>query len=334
MSGQGLRYSRASDIEDAVAQGTEPGSIFLAGGTDVLQLWKAGIAATTQIIDISRLPLRQIDYTDDCLSIGALARLSDVASHWHVAGSHPLIAEAIEISASGQIRNMATVGGNLLQRTRCTYFRGSNSGDHGLPCNKRTPGSGCGALRGENRQAALFGASEACVATHASDLAVALAALDAEISIQGTAGGRRIALSGLYRLPGDAPALDTTLTAGDLITGISVRNASRFAPRSTYLKVRDRASFEFAVVSIAAAMRIENGVIAEARIAAGGVAPMPWRLMASEAALVGRAPGTETFAAAGELAIVGARPLADNGFKVELLKNAVIRALQTIGGLA
>lgn len=266
---------------------------------------------------------------DGWLSIGALARLSDVAAHPDVARNHPALAEAVLASASGQLRTMATVGGNLLQRTRCPYFR-----NEALPCNKRAPGSGCGARDGENRQGALFGASEACVATHPSDLAVALAVLDAEVEILGLGGMRRVSLSGLHRLPDEAPQHDTTLAPGELITGVHVRDSSRFAQRSTYLKVRDRASFEFAVVSVAACLRLEAGVIVEARLAAGGVAPLPWRLSRSEAALIGRAPDAESFAMAGAMAAEGAQPLAHNGFKVDLLRGAVVRALETIGGEA
>ena len=327
MSGPAFRYARAGGLDDAVAQGSQPGAAFLAGGTDLLQLWKSGATAPQHVVDISRLPLNGIKFADNCLTMGALARLSDVASHSEVAQNHPLIAEAILASASGQVRNMATLGGNLLQRTRCPYFRGRQ-----FDCNKRAPGSGCGARSGENRQAALFGTSAACVATHASDLAVALAALDAEVDILGPAGIRRMALTDLYCLPDHTPARETKLDPGELITSVSVRDAFRFADRSTYLKVRDRASFEFAVVSVAAALRIENGVVAEARLAAGGVAPLPWRLAHSEVALVGRRPGKEAFAAAGDLAIEGAQPLAHNGFKIELLRNAIIRALQTVGG--
>ena len=327
MKSSSFQYSRAADVSDAFIQGSRSGAAYVAGGTDLLQLWKAGAMAPEGVVDISRLPLDDIEFADSQLSLGALARLSDVAIHPDVTRDHPLIAEAILASASGQIRNMATVGGNLLQRTRCPYFR-----NEGLACNKRTPGSGCGALFGENRQAALFGASPSCVATHASDLAVALTALDAEVEIFGAAGPRRCPLPDLYRLPAETPARETNLAAGELITGIHVPNASRFAARSTYLKVRDRASFEFAVVSVAAVLRVENGIIVEARLAAGAVAPMPWRLTRSEAALVGRAPDPQAIATAGDLAIEDARPLAHNGFKIELLRNAVIRALQTIGG--
>ncbi len=322
MSGPAFGYARAGDAAEAVRLGSTPGAAFIAGGTDLLQLWKSGAHSPAQVIDISALALDQINPVGERLEIGAMVRLSDLAA---AATDYPLVAEAILASASGQIRNMATVGGNLLQRTRCVYFRGEPA----LPCNKRNPGSGCGALAGENRQAALFGASEACVATHASDLAVALAALDAEVTVLGRDGPRRLSLDALYRLPGEAPERDTTLSPGELITGVAIR---RFAGRSTYLKVRDRASFEFAVVSVAAALRLENGVIAEARLAAGGVAPQPWRLTACEAALVGQTPTPEVFATAAGLATNGARPLAHNGFKQTLLRNAVARALQTVGG--
>jgi len=326
MSGPSFQYSRAANVDDALIQVSRPDIAFLAGGTDLLQLWKAGAIAPAGVVDISRLPLDHVEFIDGRLSLGALARLSDVASHPDVTRCHPLIARAILASASGQIRNMATVGGNLLQRTRCSYFR-----NEGLACNKRAPGSGCGALSGENRQAALFGASASCVATHASDLAVALTALDAGVEVLGAEGQRRFPLRDLYRLPAETPERDTNLTAGELVTGINIPNATRFAARSTYLKIRDRASFEFAVISVAAVLRVENGRIVEAGLAAGGVAPLPWRLTRSEAVLVGRAPDGLAFAAAGDMAVEHARPLAHNGFKITLLRNAVIRALQTIG---
>jgi xanthine dehydrogenase YagS FAD-binding subunit len=327
MSGPSFQYGRAANVQDALIQASRPDTAYLAGGTDLLQLWKAGAVAPAGVVDISRLSLDHVEFSDGQLSLGALARLGDVASHPDVRRHHPLIASAILASASGQIRNVATVGGNLLQRTRCPYFR-----TEGLACNKRIPGSGCGALGGENRQAALFGTSASCVATHASDLAVALAALDAEVEVFGTEGQRRLPLRDLYRLPAATPERDTNLTAGELVTGIHVPNASRFAARSTYLKIRDRASFEFAVVSVAAVLHIKNGSIVEAGLAAGGVAPLPWRLTRSEAVLVGRAPDAQAIAAAADIAVEHARPLAHNGFKITLLRNAVIRALQTIGG--
>jgi len=327
MSGPLFRYFRATELGDALSEGGRPDAAYLAGGTDLLPLWKAGLAAPQDVIDISRLPLAAISYADDTLMLGAVARLSEVAAHADVKTCHPLISDAILASASGQVRNLATVGGNLLQRTRCPYFR-----DRGPACNKRDPGSGCGARDGENRQAALFGGNTGCVATHASDLAVALAALDADIMIRSAIGERPVALPDLYPLPSVTAAPDSSLAAGDIITAIRIRDAGRFAPRSTYLKIRDRASFEFAVVSVAAALRIEGGVIAEARLAAGGVAPRPWRLGRSEAALVGQAPTEQAFRAAGELAIEGATALEGNAFKIPLLRNAVIRALQTVGG--
>jgi xanthine dehydrogenase YagS FAD-binding subunit len=329
MSGPSFHYIRATGLEDAVAAGNKPGAIYLAGGTDLLQLWKAGLVAPQEVIDISRLPLTDIFRDGDTLVVGALARLSDVSAHCEVKTHHPLIRDAILASASSQVRNLATVGGNLLQQTRCPYFR-----DKAFACNKRNPGTGCGARDGENRHAAIFGGSEGCVATHASDLAVALAALDAEIVIRSAAGERLMALQQLYQLPSATTAPNCSLAAGDMLTAIRMRNAQRFAQRSTYLKIRDRASFEFAVVSVAAALWIEDGVIAEARLAAGGVAPLPWRLSRSEAALVGRAPTGQTLLAAAELAIEGASPLEKNVFKIPLLRNAVIRALQTIGGHA
>ena len=283
MSGGSFQYARAADLDDARIQASKPGAAFLAGGTDLLQLWKSGAMTPAAVVDISRLPLCEVEFVDGRLALGATARLSDVANHPEVRRYHPLISEAILASASGQIRNMATVGGNLLQRTRCPYFRNEQ-----LACNKRKPGSGCGALSGDNRHAALFGTSPSCVATHASDLAVALVALDADVAMFGSQGERRAPLRDLYRLPGETPQHETNLAQGELITGVHVTNATRFAGRSTYLKIRDRASFEFAVVSVAAALQIENGRIVDARLAAGGVAPLPWRLDRAEAALTGQ----------------------------------------------
>ncbi len=326
MSGPAFAYSRAADIGDALIKGARPCAAFVAGGTDLMQLWKASIQTPAEVVDISRLPLREVNVVNGELSVGALAKLADVALKMQVARDFPLLAEAILSSASGQLRNMATVGGNLLQRTRCPYFR-----TEGLACNKRAPGSGCGALAGENRGAALFGTSAACVASHPSDLAVALAALDAEVEVLGMAGHRRFRLPDLYRPPGETPERDTILEPGELITGVHVPDAVRFAPRSTYLKIRDRASFEFAVVSVAGALRLDNGIIVEARLAAGGVASRPWRLHHSEDALLGRSADARAFADAADLAVKGARPLEHNGFKVGLLRRVIIRALETMG---
>lgn len=327
MSGDAFTYSRAADLAEALAAGAAPGAAFLAGGTDLTPLWKARAARPDHVVDISRLPLAQIEATSAGLTLGALAKLSDVAADPAVRRDYPLVAEAIRASASGQVRNMASLGGALLQRTRCAYFR-----DAAMACNKREPGSGCGALAGENRGAAIFGASEACVATHPSDVAVALAALDAQVEIAGPKGTRRIALADLHREPGDTPEIDTTLAHGEVVTRIEVPAAPAW--RATYLKVRDRASFEFAVISVAAALEIANGRIVQARLCAGGVAPKPWRLTAAEAALAGHAPTLDVFAEAADLAVQGARPLAHNGFKIDLLRRAVARALATVGGAA
>jgi xanthine dehydrogenase YagS FAD-binding subunit len=250
--------------------------------------------------------------------------MSDVADHPVIRARWPLIAEAIEAGASAQIRNMATIGGNLLQRTRCAYFR---SGD--MSCNKRAPGSGCPAIEGENRLHAIFGGSAHCVATHASDLAVALTALDASLRIAALNGSRCMPIEEFYLLPGQTPERETALAPGELVAAVDVPASDG---RATYLKIRDRASFEFAVVSVAAELVVEDGVIARARLAAGGVGTRPWRLRAVETALAGAAANDASFAKAAELAGEGARPLAQNGFKVELLRRAVRRALQQVGG--
>src|SRR5260370_34501818 len=236
MSGPSFQYGRAANVHDALIQASKPGAAYLAGGTDLLQLWKAGVIAPTGVVDIARLARGHVEFRQGRVLLGALARLSDVAAHSDVTRYHPLIADAIRASASGQIRNMATVGGNLLQRTRCPYFRNEQ-----LACNKRKPGSGCGALSGENRQAALFGTSPLCVATHASDLAVALAALDAEVEVLGSEGERRGSLRNLYRLPGETPERETNLAPREPRTGGDVPNATKFAAFSTYLNGRSRA---------------------------------------------------------------------------------------------
>ncbi len=313
-------YRRAADLAEAVAAGG-PGAAFLAGGTDLLPLWKLGVATPDRVIDISRLPLDAVTSHAGGMTLGALARMSDVADHPQV---HPLVAQALLASASAQVRNAATIGGNLLQRTRCAYFRSPD-----LPCAKRQPGSGCGARLGENRPHAIFGGSEACVATHPSDLAVALVALDAQVRMLGPGGERAVAVEALYRSPGDTPERDTVLSPGEIILAVEV---PAWAGPSGYLKVRDRAAFEFAVVSVAVALRIADGRVVEARIAAGGVGTRPWRLRTCEAALAG-APVTEAaFAQAAARAGEGATPLSQNGFKIALLERTVLRALKNVGG--
>lgn len=300
-------------VDDALAA---PGT-FLAGGTTLVDLMKLDVLTPERVLYINDLPLRGID-TADGLRIGALERMADVAAH---PGVYPAISRALLSSASQQIRNMASIGGNLLQRTRCTYFR-----DTAMPCNKREPGSGCPAISGSNRTHAILGTSDHCVATHASDLAVALVALDAEVRLTGPDGSRTVRLADLYRLPGDTPEVETGLRPGELITEVVVPRLD-WAARSTYVKVRDRQSYEFALCSAAVALDVRDGRIADARVAAGGVATVPWRLTAVEDALRGAAATRASFEAAAAVAADGARPLAANAFKASLLKRTVVRAL-------
>ena len=325
--------SRAGDAATAIAaHARDPALAFIAGGTDLLALMKDRAALPERLLDINGLPdMARVEApSDGGLRIGALARMSDVAASAEVRRRFPVIAEALLFAASGQLRNMATIGGNILQRTRCPYFR---DGDD-LPCNKRRPGSGCSAVRGLNRNHAIFGWSEACVATHASDVAVAFAALDADIIVRGRGGERSIPFSDFHRLPGDTPQLDTALERGDLIVAVEVppQEAGR---ASHYLKVRDRQSYEFALVSAAAAVATDGRRIRSARLALGGVAHKPWRLGAAETALHGiLLDDVETLKSAIATSFADARPLADNGFKVELARRVALRALQTAGGRA
>jgi xanthine dehydrogenase YagS FAD-binding subunit len=300
-------------VEAALAS---PGT-FLAGGTTLVDLMKLNVLTPQHVLDINELPLRGID-TSDGLRIGALERMSDIAGQ---PGVYPVITRALLLSASQQLRNMASIGGNLLQRTRCTYFR-----DVAMPCNKRQPGSGCSAISGANRMHAVLGTSDSCVATHASDLAVALVALDAEIRLVSTTGSRTVKLADFYRLPGDTPEMENDLRPGELITEVLVPRLD-WASRSTYVKVRDRQSYEFALCSAAVALDIQDSHIINARVAVGGVATVPWRLAAVEAALRGAPATPEAFEDAASVAADGARPLSANGFKVSLLKRTVVRAL-------
>lgn len=300
-------------VEAAVAS---PGT-FLAGGTSLVDLMKLDVLTPRHVLDINQLPLHGID-TDDGLRIGALERMSDVAAH---PGMYPVISRALLLSASQQLRNMASIGGNLLQRTRCTYFR-----DIAMPCNRRNPGSGCPAISGANRMHAVLGTSENCVATHASDVAVALVALDAEIRLVSAAGSRTVKLAGFYRPPGDSPEVENDLRPGELITEVRVPRLD-WAWRSTYVKVRDRQSYEFALCSAAVALDVADSRIIDARVAVGGVATVPWRLAAVEAALRGAPLTLASFEDAVAVAADGARPLSANGFKVALLKRTIVRAL-------
>lgn len=323
-------YLRAEKVEDVLAALADRNTRCLAGGTNLLDLMKGHVEQPTRLVDITRLPLRGIDaLPDGGMRIGALVPNSDLANHPRVRERFPLLAQALVAGASPQLRNMATVGGNLLQRTRCHYFT-----DVGFAaCNKRKPGSGCAALGGSNRIHAILGASEHCIATHPSDMCVALAALDAQIEVRQASGLRRIPIDAFHRLPGTTPERDTELRHDELITAVLLP-ASPFAAHSHYLKVRDRASYEFALVSVAAAFDLEGDRVRDARIALGGVAHKPWRARAAERALVGRTLDAATLAAAGRAAIEDAHPYRDNAFKVTLAQRAVVRAATLAGARA
>jgi xanthine dehydrogenase YagS FAD-binding subunit len=325
--------SRAEGLAKAIAaHAQDPGLAFIAGGTDLIGLMKDRAALPERLLDINGLPdMGRIEVLPDGgLRIGALARMSDVAADIEVRRRFPVIAEALLFAASGQLRNMASMGGNIMQRTRCAYFRD----DDDLPCNKRRPGSGCSALHGLNRNHAIFGWSDACVATNPSDVAVAFAALDANVIVRGRTGERSIPFTDFHRLPGSTPERDNTLDRGDLIVAIDVP-ARVEARASHYLKVRDRQPYEFALVSAAAAVATDNGRIRSARLALGGVAHKPWRLTAAETALRGAAlDDSDPLRSAIATSFTNARPLAHNAFKVELAQRVALRALQTAGARA
>jgi xanthine dehydrogenase YagS FAD-binding subunit len=318
-------YLRPTTIADAIASAAAPGAAYLAAGTNLIDLMKGGIAQPTRLVDVTRLPgLDRIDHLPDGgVRIGALVRNADLAHDPAFAKSYPAVAEALLSGASAQLRNAATVGGNLLQRTRCGYFY-----DAASACNKRQPGAGCDAREGENRLHAVLGWSEGCIATHPSDFCVPLVALDAVVEIEGRAGRREIAVEALHRLPADTPERDSELEPGDLIVALRLPGeAQRFAAHARYLKVRERTSFAFAVVSAAAALRIEAGIIKDARLALGGVAAKPWRARAAETMLVGSSADPDAFRRAAEAALADAKPSGDNQFKIELARRIVLRAL-------
>jgi xanthine dehydrogenase YagS FAD-binding subunit len=325
-----FRYAQAHDVASALATvAGDPRATYIAGGTNVLDLMKENVERPALLVDITGLPLHGIDRTARGVRIGALAVMSDVADHPAIASDFPVVAQALLLSASPQLRNMATIGGNLMQRTRCAYFR-----DVSQPCNKRAPGSGCAALEGVNRRHAVVGGSEHCICTHASDLAVALLAVDAVVHVRGRAGERTIPIDRFHLLPGTTPQRETVLERGELIVAVELP-AGAAARNSYYLKVRDRASFEFALVSVAAALDIAaGGRIRAARVALGGVAPTPWRARDAEAALVGQPANAQTFAAAATAATRGMRSYGQNGFKIALTRRAVVRALAHVGGAA
>ncbi len=318
-----FRYERAGTVSSAVALlAEEPHGAFLAGGTNLVDLMKLEVATPEALVDVRRATSDRIeDLPDGGLRIGAAVTNSDLAADRRVRRRYPMLSQAVLAGASGQVRNVATAGGNLLQRTRCVYFQ-----DNTTPCNKRDPGSGCSAWEGYHRELAILGGSSACVATNPSDMAVALAALDAVVRLQGPNGAREVPLTEFHRLPGDEPERDTVIEHGELITGVDVPPAAVTAD-STYRKVRDRASYAFALVSVAAALEVVDGVVAAVRLALGGVAHKPWRAWTAEEALRGARASTESFRAAADAELAQARPLPGNAFKIPLARNVIVHTL-------
>jgi xanthine dehydrogenase YagS FAD-binding subunit len=315
-------FTKAADERAALASGGR----YIAGGTTLVDLMRETVERPPHLVDINALPYKGITVGPRGLTVGALVRMTDLAAHPQVRAQFPVISQALELSASAQLRNMASIGGNLMQRPRCTYFRDVSS-----PCNRREPGTGCPAIGGENRTHAILGTSDQCVATHPSDLAVALVALDATIVLRSAAGDRRLPLDRFFLLPGNSPDREHDLRPGELIVAVEVPTGP-YTRRSGYLKVRDRQSYEFALCSAAVALDIQHGVIRSARVAAGGVGTKPWRLPQVEAALTGRTVTSSLWTEAAARAADGAKPLRDNEFKVELVKRTVARQLATIGG--
>lgn len=314
-------YSRPSTVSEALSEAQGADVRFLAGGTNLIDLMKETVEQPRHLIDITRLPLDQIEETEAGLKIGALVPNSDLARDPRVEAHYPLLSHALLSGASPQLRNSATTGGNLLQRTRCYYFY-----DVATPCNKRAPGTGCQAIGGLTRLHAILGASPHCIATHPSDMCVAMAALDAVVHVENATGPRTIPFEEFHRLPADTPEHDTTLEPGDLVTAVELPKA-RFDKHYTYLKLRDRQSYAFALVSVAAAMRLEDGVMTDVRLALGGVAHKPWRDRDAEALLSGKAPDRTIFAEAAEAILADAQGQGTNDFKIELARRAIVRAL-------
>ena len=318
-----FRYERASDATTAVAMLAQaPSGAFLGGGTNLVDLMKLGVAKPDLLVDVAHLPYDRVELLPDGgIRIGAAVRNSDLAADRTIRTRYPVLAQALLAGASGQLRNLATTGGNLLQRTRCVYFQ-----DVSKPCNKREPGSGCPAREGYHRTLAILGASEACIATHPSDMAVALVALDAVVRVLGPNGERTIPLTSFHRLPGDEPQRDTMLEHGELITAVDLPPLS-FATHSHYRKVRDRASYAFALVSVAAAIDVADGMVRDVRIAFGGVAHAPWRATKAESVLRGAPATEEVFRRAADAELADAQPLRDNAFKIPLARNILVRTL-------
>ncbi|MGW3983034.1 FAD binding domain-containing protein [Streptomyces mirabilis] len=319
-------FTKVSDTREALDAGRRGGR-YIAGGTTLVDLMRETVERPGTLVDISALPLREVTVTErGGLRIGALVRMAEAAADPKVRISYPVVSQALELSASAQLRNMATIGGNIMQRTRCTYFR-----DVTAACNKREPGSGCAALQGFNRTHAILGTSEHCVATHPSDVAVAFAALEASVHLLGPDGQRSVPFAGFLLKPGSTPSREQAVQPGELITAVEIPAHPR-PLKSGYLKVRDRQSYEFALTSAAIALHIRGGVIREAKVAAGGVGTVPWKLPAVEQQLIGERPSKALWAEAAERAADGARPLEHNRFKVELLKRTVERQLRIVGG--
>ncbi len=318
-------YIRPTSVSEAVAAAAMPGSAYLAAGTNLLDLMKVGVSRPDRVIDITRLPgLDRMEWLPDgSLRVGALVRNSDLAYDERFAKTFPVVAEALLSGASAQLRNAATVGGNLMQRTRCAYFH-----DMASACNRRAPGSGCDAIEGENRLHAILGWSEHCIATHPSDFCVPLVALDAMVEVEGPHGVREISVDALHALPGATPEQETALAPGELIVALRIPvEAATFSRNARYLKLRERTSYAFAVVSAAAALEVDGNTIRKARIALGGVAAKPWRAREAEASLEGARATAQTFADAANVALAEARPSGDNAFKIELARRIVVRAL-------
>jgi len=324
---QPFDFVRAKDDAGAVAAVSRDGAKFVAGGTNLIDLMKCNVELPAHLVDINGLQHATIAEENGGIRIGALARMSDVAVDANVKRRFPAVSQALLASASPQVRNMASIGGNLMQRTRCPYFRELLF----APCNKRRPGSGCAAMNGDNRRHAILGGSDACIATHPSDLAVALAAFDAVITLRGKSGDRQVKATDFHLLPGDTPQFEHNLKPGELIVSVFLPDAPH-AARSAYLKVRDRASFEFAVTSAAVGLDLAGGTIRGARVALGGVATKPWRSPEAESALTGKPANEATFRAAAEAALAGAQPRRMNRFKVELAKRTLVRALADLAG--
>jgi xanthine dehydrogenase YagS FAD-binding subunit len=327
---QSISYDRATDVRQAIDLAQQPGAKFIGGGTNLLDLYKSGIEKPIHLVDVSRLPLADItELPNGGLRIGAMATNTAAATHPLVRERYRMLSEAILNGATTQLRNMATIGGNLLQRTRCYYFTDPTF----ARCNKRNPGSGCDAIDGFNRIHAILGASDQCIATHPSDMAVALAALDAIVHLEGPNGARQVPLQEFHRLPEDHPEIDTVIQPGELITAVELP-APKFSQHSHYLKVRDRASYAFALVSVAAALELDGDTVRDVRIVLGGVAHKPWRATEAENAVRGQTLSEDVLARAGAAAVAGAQGYGHNGFKIELAQRAVVRALQTAGGKA